>query len=300
MKRVSDFVSGLGRDELLYVERMCQERYRPFSREIMLVLEKEGRDVFVNHIFYWLSKQDSFFFMCELRLVCSEWNRMLREITFIRIDDGYDCGVLVNNFPFIQSIRASSTVLTNFVEPCKRMKSLKVHQKPPTRYNEKRGSYSLEGWKSLTSLKLIDVRGQIKGIERLTSLTELRCREYAFCKPGDLMNLVNLTSLTIQGFPKHISSDKTYMTRLTKLSHLVSDYPGHFVGFSGTGRLDLDDPDDIQKHFNYFHENVKELILEGRWDKGVFSGKFFIIDEKYEEYEGVISEGKLITKTFLG
>jgi len=313
MKHLSDFVSELGKEELLYAERMCRERYGSFCREIM----KKGRDVFVNQIFYWLSQETGLIFMSELRLVCSEWNQMLREITFMRIDDHCDCSVferyqLDKNFPSIESIRASSGVLTNFTEPCKRMKSLEVHHGP---YYEdydltlfEVDSYSIEGWNSLTTLKLY-VFGQIKGIEKLTSLTELQCKGDAFKKPEDLLNLVNLTHLTIRYFPIHISYDYTYMTRLTKLSHLESDYPGHFIGFSGTGRLDSSTFDHIQsffydrinKHFNHFQQGEKLLLLEGRWDKGIFSGRCFIsISDKQgiptESYKGIISEGKLITK----
>lgn len=85
-KRLVEFVETLGRDELLEIVILGEERYREKAWEVTKEFF-QTKEIFLHHILSRLGRLLGIGELYRLRLVSKEWNCLVRETESVRFDD---------------------------------------------------------------------------------------------------------------------------------------------------------------------------------------------------------------------
>lgn len=242
-----------------------------------------GKDIFCQYVFNALALIIPLPELVQFRLVCSYWDRGVREVSSITCDtntsnDNYFHN-LVHIYKNLTSLRVGKGILyQNGKEGLfQNIKSLEiVDYKYDDRVVLYTPSVNLSGWGSLERLIIPTIKFYISGLSHLSkTLTHLTC-DYSIFKGtnNNILLLKKLTHLSIKKCPDSIDIS----SELDKLVYLESDYPSHFFHFTGNGKLETSPVSDmvlatnivIKRDFDHYWPNAFSISMKGEWLDGVF------------------------------
>ena len=309
MKRAAPLeLEGWNRAELLELGYRVKER---LSEEGWLVTREffGCGDIFRDEVLSRVTREISFKELKSLRLVCKQWSKIVMQVEHLSFGaNGWSSSLyslfLGKHFNRVTSVKAHAKILTDCHTDeyggFARIKRLEIL--PLGSYERLPNDMQVSRCLALETLVLPqhNFDYEIKDMDHLTTLTSLTCNAYVFQEIDELFALTNLTTLSISGLSLYAQPAEEF----PKLTHLESDFPGHFIGFTGTGLLETFDFEgtDVEeervfsdKQHDLCLKGAMEITMDGKWERGIFTGNASIqyeVGDRELILRGLMIDGK--------
>jgi hypothetical protein len=285
--------SDLSPSELYALRNVCvesldtlyAEKAFPFAERFF----REGVEVFLTHILGPLSLSEPFTALMALRLVNRHWRDQMRQIKHLNISQS-GCSasvcrkILDHHFPSVISLRSHVNILNLRCEALPRITHLEIE---PSKSFDIGAYRHIFLWTGLTTLIMPSVCHPIQAVSCLLSLTHLEIELRAFGCAYAISLLVNLRHLWIRFFPPDID-----LSPMKALRYLNSDSAYHFLHFTGSGVLSVDDDMKDASMEIYQEGGFMNPRLRGEWVEGVFTGDAEFLYGRNCEYRGGFVGGR--------